>query len=60
MAEAPQPCCERAREGFVKRLAAAMVSYPVIKSFPCPTCKRIVQIRLYAAPEETVDSLKGL
>ncbi len=56
MADALQPCCERARANFIKRLAAAMVSYPVIKDLPCPTCKRIVPIRLYAAPEEAVDS----
>ncbi len=55
MAEALEPCCQRARDSFAKRLAAAVVSYPVIKSSPCPTCKRIVQIRLYAPPGETVD-----
>ncbi len=53
MAEASQPCCERARANFIKRLTAGMVSYPVIKNLPCPTCKRIVPIRLYAAPEES-------
>lgn len=57
MAEPLQPCCARAREMFLKRLTKAIVSYPVIKSFPCPTCKRIVQIRIYAAPEHTGESV---
>ncbi len=59
MAEALQPCCERARANFIKRLAATIVSYPVIKSFPCPTCKRIVPVRLYTPPDETESTVNG-
>lgn len=53
MAEALQACCQRAREAYVKHLVNAIVSYPVIKTIPCPTCRRIISIRLYEAPGET-------
>jgi hypothetical protein len=56
MAEELQACCERARLACVKRLANAIVNYPVIKNVPCPTCKRIIAIRLYAPPTEPVRS----
>lgn len=59
MAEPLQPCCERAREMFLKRLTKAIVSYPVIKSFPCPACKRIVQIRIYTPPEQAGESVEN-
>jgi hypothetical protein len=52
MAEALQPCCERARREYLKRLRNAVNSYPVIKDVPCPTCKRIIPIRLYTRPDE--------
>ena len=52
MAEELSPCCQRARHAYVKRLASAIVNYPVIKNIPCPTCKRIIPIRLYAPPTE--------
>jgi hypothetical protein len=51
-AELP-PCCERARQAYVKRLVNAIVSYPVIKNIPCPTCRRVIPIRLYAPPADT-------
>ena len=53
MAEALQACCQRAQEAYVKHLANAIVSYPVIKTIPCPTCRRVISIRLYEAPRET-------
>ncbi len=52
MAEALQPCCERARQLYVTRVTKAVVSYPLIKDIPCPTCKRIIPIRIYAPPSE--------
>jgi hypothetical protein len=48
MAETLQPCCERARARFLARVARGIASYPVIKEFPCPMCRRIIQIRVYA------------
>ena len=53
MAEELQACCQRAREAYVKRLVNAIVSYPVIKTIPCPTCRRVIPIRLYGPPEAT-------
>jgi hypothetical protein len=56
MAEALQPCCQRARDAYVARLAKGIASYPVIKDIPCPTCRRIIQIRVYVRPGETGDA----
>jgi hypothetical protein len=50
MAEALQPCCEKARTHYLARVASGITSYPVIKSIPCPTCKRIIEIRVYTRP----------
>jgi len=51
MAEALRPCCEHARRLYVERLLKAITSYPVIKDIPCPTCRRIIPIRIYARPD---------
>lgn len=48
MADASQACCERAKNAYVARLRKTVVAYPVIKSIPCPDCRRIVKIRMYA------------
>ncbi|MBI4518324.1 MAG: hypothetical protein HY699_21195 [Deltaproteobacteria bacterium] len=56
MADVLQPCCVAAREAYVRRLVLGIVSYPVIKSFPCPECRRIVPVRLYAPPGEAGES----
>lgn len=56
MAETLQPCCARARGRFLARVARGIASYPVIKDIPCPSCRRIIQIRVYtreAAQSET-------
>jgi len=55
MAESLQPCCQRARDAFVARLLKGIASYPVIKDVPCPTCRRIIQIRVYVPPGERGD-----
>ncbi len=52
MAEKLEPCCQRAWHAYVERLRKAIVSYPVIKDVPCPSCKRIIKIRLYTPPGE--------
>jgi hypothetical protein len=52
MAEELQACCVQAQQDYVKRLTRTIASYPVIKTIPCPTCKRIIAIRLYAPPDE--------
>ena len=56
MAEAPQPCCVRARQEYIARLMKGIASYPVIKDVPCPTCRRIIQIRIYTRPDESGDT----
>jgi hypothetical protein len=53
MADELQACCQKARQAYVSRLTKAVASYPVIKDLPCPTCKRIIQIRIYNPPERT-------
>ncbi len=50
MAEALHPCCEQAQRRYIERLEKSIVSYPVIKDLPCPTCKRIIPIRIYQRP----------
>jgi len=51
MAEILQPCCERAQSEYVARVARGIASYPVIKDIPCPSCRRIIKIRVYARPD---------
>ncbi|HVO25786.1 MAG TPA: hypothetical protein VMW56_19380 [Candidatus Margulisiibacteriota bacterium] len=57
MAEPLQACCQKARAALVARLTKGIVSYPVIKDVPCPTCRRIIQIRIYVPPGAASDSL---
>ena len=52
-----QACCLAAREAYLKRIGDAITSYPVIKSFPCPRCQRIVPVRLYGPPNETGETV---
>ena len=52
MAETLPPCCQRARQAYVGRVTKTIMSYPVIKDIPCPTCRRVIPIRLYAPPSE--------
>jgi hypothetical protein len=56
MAEILQPCCERARAHYLTRVAGGVASYPVIKDIPCPTCRRIIKIRVYARPDAVRES----
>ncbi len=52
MADELQPCCVLARDAYLRRIADSVTSYPVIKQFPCPTCRQIVPVRLYGPPDE--------
>lgn len=56
MAQSPQPCCERALAEARQRFEKLATSYPVIKDFPCPSCSRILSLRLYGPPEEDQDT----
>jgi hypothetical protein len=51
MAEEIAACCQKARREYEARFLKLVVSYPVIKEFPCPTCRRIIKIRIYEPPE---------
>ena len=37
---------------YIERLTKAIASYPVIKDIPCPTCRRLIPIRVYTPPGE--------
>ena len=52
MDEGVQPCCVAARDEYIRRIVGAIVSYPLIREFPCPQCRRIVRVRLYEPPDE--------
>ena len=52
MADTLQPCCVRAQERYVARITRNVTSYPFIKEIPCPTCRRVIKIRIYQRPEE--------
>jgi len=56
MADDLQPCCLRAREEYVQRVTKGVANYPVIKTIPCPTCRRVVSIRIYTRPGEAGES----
>jgi hypothetical protein len=43
-------CCRRVRERQMDSIRANYLSFPVIKSMPCPTCRQILQIRVYERP----------
>ena len=52
MSDARQACCEKELRTQIKRIARAYSSFPVIKNIPCPTCRRIIPIRVYEKPSE--------
>jgi len=51
MDETPNPCCDAARRAYIARVTKTLSSYPLIKDIPCPTCQRIIQVRMYVPPE---------
>ena len=56
MAEPLNPCCQAARRQYIERITKALMSYPVIKEIPCPTCRRVIPIRLYVPPSDAKNS----
>ena len=52
MPDALPACCEKELRTQIKRIARAYSSFPVIKNVPCPTCRRIIPIRVYEKPTE--------
>ncbi len=55
MAEDLQPCCEQALAQWLKRIDETVSSYPVIQDRPCPTCRRMIKVRVYGPPEAVGD-----
>ena len=52
MADDLQACCLAAREAYLERIADTVASYPLIREFPCPNCRRIVKVRLWGPAAE--------
>lgn len=50
-AQAESECCRRTRERQLDLIRELYLSFPVIRDMPCPTCNRILQIRVYQRPE---------
>jgi hypothetical protein len=44
-------CCRRVLERQMDQIRENYASFPVIKNFPCPTCKKILELRVYERPE---------
>lgn len=51
MADVREPCCEKEFQTQLKLIASTYTTFPVIKDVPCPTCQRIIPIRVYEKPE---------
>jgi hypothetical protein len=49
-------CCRAERKRQLDSIRRNFVTFPVIRSVPCPTCKMVLKIRVYERPpaEETV------
>jgi hypothetical protein len=56
MPEALDPCCQRALAEWVRKIDEHVSSYPVIQDRPCPTCRQIIKVRVYAPREEELAS----
>ena len=48
------PCCAEERARQMASIRQNYLSFPVIKSIPCPGCSKILQIRVYEAPGDDV------
>jgi len=49
-------CCAAERRKWLEQIRSSYLTFPVIRSVPCPTCKKILQIRVYERPDEEVGS----
>jgi hypothetical protein len=47
-----QACCAAERRKWVDQIRRNYLTFPVIRQVPCPSCKRILQIRIYERPAE--------
>ena len=44
-------CCARVRAQEMRSIGLNYLSFPVIKKIACPTCKMVLQIRVYSREE---------
>jgi hypothetical protein len=45
-------CCLAERRKQLEHIRLNYVTFPVIRSIPCPTCKMILHIRVYERPAD--------
>jgi hypothetical protein len=45
-------CCLAERRKQLETIRFNYVTFPVIRSIPCPTCKMILHIRVYERPTD--------
>jgi hypothetical protein len=43
-------CCAAERRRWADRARTSFLSFPVIRNVPCPTCKKVLEIRFYERP----------
>jgi hypothetical protein len=43
-------CCRAERKKQLESIRLGYVTFPVIRSVPCPTCKMVLKIRVYERP----------
>jgi len=43
-------CCLAERQKQLENIRLNYVTFPVIRSIPCPTCKMVLHIRVYGRP----------
>ena len=46
------PCCAAERRRQLDSIRLNYLTFPVIRSIPYPTCKMVLQIRVYERPGE--------
>jgi hypothetical protein len=50
-------CCLAERRKQLDTIRKNYLTFPVIKSVPCPTCKKVLQIRVYDAADADTGSM---
>lgn len=45
-------CCTEVRRKLMAQIRLSYATFPVIRSVVCPTCKMVLQIRVYERPTD--------
>lgn len=45
-------CCAAERQKQMDQIRKNYLTFPVIRSLPCPGCKKVLHIRVYERPAE--------